>query len=170
MKGGRWTIVDRLLGAALEREPHERAAFLGGACGDDEKLRREVESLLAHERNAGEFLVQPALGFAGTGPSSGRQPLCVDRELGPYRILEWLGSGGMGDVYLARDKRLKRDVALKILPDSFATQPERLARFQRSVAVYDSDMSDTETLGGPLGYLLQRLQGEPRMMFERERL
>ena len=61
MSDERWTIVDRLFDAALEREPHERAAFLDEACADDEALRREIESLLAHVRRAaGDFLAGPA--------------------------------------------------------------------------------------------------------------
>ena len=71
MKDERWTVADRLLGAALEREPHERAAFLSGACGDDEELRREVESLLAHERDAGDFLVPSGAGAGGNGTEFG---------------------------------------------------------------------------------------------------
>src|SRR5260221_2375433 len=59
-------------------------------------------------------------------------------RLGPYETLSALGAGGMGEVYRARDTKLGRDVALKILPDTFATDPERLARFQREAQVLAS--------------------------------
>ena len=65
MSDERWTIVDRLFDAALEREPHERAAFLDEACADDEALRREVESLLAHATRAGTSSQAPAAGARG---------------------------------------------------------------------------------------------------------
>ena len=167
MKDARWTVVDRLLGAALEREPHERAAFLRRACGDDEELRREVESLLAHDRDAGDFLEPPVLELVGAAPTSARQPLPADRELGPYRILDLLGSGGMGDVYRARDTRLKRDVALKILPDSFAEDPERLVRFRREAEILASlnhphiaGIHGVEESGGRWALVLELVEGE----------
>ena len=65
MSDERWTIVDRLFDAALEREPHERAAFLDEACADDEALRREIESLLAHASAAGDFLAAACAGARG---------------------------------------------------------------------------------------------------------
>src|SRR6202790_1812733 len=65
-------------------------------------------------------------------------PLSVGTQLGPYEILAPIGAGGMGEVYRARDTRLKRDVALKVLPDSFASDPERMARFQREAEVLAS--------------------------------
>ena len=138
MEDERWTVVDRLLGAVLEREPHERSAFLQQACGDDEVLRREVESLLVHAKGAGDFLDHPPLELLGTVPMSRQQPVTAGRELGPYRIVELLGSGGMGDVYRARDTRLERDIALKVLPAVFAAEPDRLARFKREAQVLAS--------------------------------
>ena len=65
-------------------------------------------------------------------------PLTVGTRLGPYEITAQIGAGGMGEVYRARDTRLKRDVALKILPESFASDPDRLARFQREAEVLAS--------------------------------
>ncbi len=70
MEDERWTVVDRLLGAALEQTPHERSAFLRRACGDDEELRREVESLLVHERGAGDFLEHPRWSWWQAPPST----------------------------------------------------------------------------------------------------
>lgn len=137
MNHERWRVVDSLLGSALEREPHERAAFLRTACEEDEALRREVESLLAHNTGAGDFL-EPAFILHGLMPRSDRSQLPVDSEFGPYRIAGLLGTGGMGDVYRARDTQLQRDVALKILPDSFAADLERVARLQREAEILAS--------------------------------
>src|SRR5208337_4616778 len=65
-------------------------------------------------------------------------PLSVGDKLGPYEILSPIGAGGMGEVYRAKDTKLKREVALKVLPDSFASDPERMARFQREAEVLAS--------------------------------
>ena len=138
MSDERWTIVDRLFGEALEREPHERGAFLDEACADDEPLRREIESLLAHATAAGDFLAGPALELVGTGPAERRDPSLVGRQLGPHRILSLLGIGGMGEVYRAHDSTLDRDVAIKILPRPFTTDPGRRARFDREARLLAS--------------------------------
>ena len=138
MSDERWTIVDRLFDAALEREPHERAAFLDDACADDEPLRREIESLLAHAGAAGDFLAGPALELVGRVPAERRDPSLVGRQLGPHRILSLLGIGGMGEVYRAHDSTLARDVAIKILPRPFTTDPERRARFDREARLLAS--------------------------------
>jgi Tol biopolymer transport system component len=166
MKNERWTVVDRLLGAALERAPRERAAFLAEACGNDEELRREVESLLAHEKD-GELLNHPAVELVGAVPTPGRQPLPAGREMGGYRIVALLGSGGMGDVYRARDTRLKRDVALKMLPTAFINDPERLARFEREARLLASlnhpnigAIYGLEETDGKRGLVLELVEGE----------
>ncbi len=103
----------------------ERAAYLVRACADDAELRREVERLLeAAERTPESFLQPPEI-------DRGTSSVPLGDTVGHYRILESLGAGGMGEVYLAEDSRLKRRVALKVLPSEFAEQPERLHRFQR---------------------------------------
>ncbi len=135
MDDERWTIVDRLFDAALEREPHERTAFLREVCPDDAALRQEVESLLAHERGAGDFLEAPAVEFVGSPSRAGHIPPFVGRQFGPHRILGVLGVGGMGEVYRAHDTTLARDVAIKILPRLFTTDPDRRARFDREARV-----------------------------------
>src|SRR4029453_12826744 len=114
MKDPRWTSVDGLFEAALAQPGHQRAAFLDEACGRDETLRREVESLLAHEREAGHFLEAPALESMADGLG---QHSLVGRQFGAYLIGGLLGTGGMGEVYRARDTKLGRDVAIKILPE-----------------------------------------------------
>ena len=126
MNEERWTLVDRLLGEALECEPGKRAAFLREACGDDEALRLDVESLVMHAAS-GSALGTP--GLAGALPGSGA--VFVGRQIGQYTIEAPLGAGGMGEVYRARDGTLGRDVAIKILPRSFSADPDRRARFDR---------------------------------------
>ena len=94
---------------------------------EDEALRRDVESLVAHASSGAGLLSTPAL--AGGMPSD--WSLLVGRRIGPYTIQAPLGVGGMGEVYRARDGTLGRDVAIKILPRAFSTDPDRRARFDR---------------------------------------
>jgi hypothetical protein len=129
----RWQDVERLYHAALARDERVRMAFVREACGRDETLRREVESLLAYECDALTFMAAPALERAAAAliqPDTMSEPLGGQR-LGPYEIGSLLGAGGMGDVYRARDTRLGRDVAIKILPDVFTADANRCARFER---------------------------------------
>jgi serine/threonine protein kinase/TolB-like protein/tetratricopeptide (TPR) repeat protein len=121
--------VERLHHAARARPPGERDAFLSQACDGDEDLLRHVKSLLADEGDARD--VEPRTGAAPQhgGPQAGRS--WIGRRLGNYEILAAIGSGGMGEVYRAKDLRLGRDVALKVLPEDFSRDPERVARFQR---------------------------------------
>ncbi|MEP7306333.1 MAG: serine/threonine-protein kinase, partial [Acidobacteriota bacterium] len=126
----RWTEVERLYHAALAHDKGARAAFLGEACAGDEALRREVESLLAQEAGSAGFLSTPAGVLAGAVKHSGALSF-IGQRLGAYQIQSFLGAGGMGEVYRARDSRLGRDVAIKILPRLFRTDADRLARFER---------------------------------------
>jgi predicted Ser/Thr protein kinase len=122
----RWRKVEEVYHEALEREPQERDAFVARACKDDSKIRREVETLLATEGKT-TVVDQPAIEFAPELLAEDRV-LRRGTELGPYLIEGSIGSGGMGNVYRARDTRLNRTVALKISREEFSERFEREAR------------------------------------------
>ena len=139
MSDTRWRQVKALFEAAVERPPAERAAFIAAATGEDDALRREVESLLAadgmglgltnrlpvHDRMTAVAALPSDAGDAVT-----RADEAFER-LGPYRIVALLGAGGMGEVFRARDSKLNREVALKLLPAAYALDDHRIARFRR---------------------------------------
>ncbi|MCM3900760.1 MAG: protein kinase [Pyrinomonadaceae bacterium] len=125
----RWRQIKQVLGEALLREPSQRTAFLNEACGDDHDLRVEVESLL--DSNLSEFMAQPAAGVFAEMILNSRPLLEAGQLLGRYRIVKPIGAGGMGEVYLARDTKLDRKVALKILPPDLAANRDRMERFVR---------------------------------------
>ena len=127
----RWATVKHIHQCALDRDPSERAAFVDESCGGDETLRREVQSLLRYATEAEAFLERPAVDVAPTGPSAPGETALVGRTVSHYQVLSLLGAGGMGEVYLARDPRLDRTVALKILPGDLAVDPDRMLRFER---------------------------------------
>ena len=129
MKHERWRQVEELFHAALERAPEERQAFLEQACGEDTELRLQVEHLISIDQRAGSRLERPAIEEV-IATQDADAPL-EGTQVGPYRILSPLGTGGMGKVYRARDTKLGRDVAIKTLPSEFARNPERLARLRR---------------------------------------
>ena len=138
MDPDRWERVDRVYHAALAQPADRRAASLAEACGGDEELRREVESLLAQNVSADAVLTVGAVAAAaGLVSDAGRSAL-TGRRIGAYQILAPLGAGGMGEVYRARDTRLGREVAIKILPRAFTTDADRLARFEREARVLAS--------------------------------
>jgi serine/threonine protein kinase/Tol biopolymer transport system component len=136
----RWERVKDLFQAALDRPPAERSAFLRAACGKDEDLQTEVASLLDAHQRAGSFAERPAVPEQDLSEPEGltERLLQPGDRLGTYRIAEWLGAGGMGQVYRARDEQLERDVAIKVLPPLFVTDPDRLARFEREARLLAS--------------------------------
>src|SRR5579862_357516 len=171
----RWENLVRLHSAALEHEESQRSAFLREACAGDHDLRRELESLLAYEKKGEAFMETPALQAAARELAGEKTALAPGTHLGPYEILASIGAGGMGQVYRAHDPRLKRDVAIKVLPAAMALDRAHIARFEREaraasalnhpniVSVYDLGLEGqtywiaTElVVGEPLKNLIER--------------
>jgi len=126
----RWQQVEEVLQAALDRAPPERAAFLEKVCFGDRELQTEASSLINAHDAATDFIEEPAIA-RDAHVLLGVQPTNAGQEIGPYKIIERLGGGGMGEVYLAQDARLDRLVALKVLPAYFVSDEARLHRFHR---------------------------------------
>ena len=126
--------VERICQAALDRPRTERERFVSEVCRGDEVLRRDVASRLAYADAASRFLESPALDIAAQA-LAGHRTLSAGQRIGAYVITSSIGAGGMGEVYRARDSALGREVAIKVLPSIFSSDPERLARFEREARV-----------------------------------
>jgi len=131
-----WKQVDALLEQALEQPPEEREAFVASAAQDNAVLRDEVLSLLKAQSQAAQFMERSAMKVAAQALADDSRlttviTTLVGQEIGNYQIEKLLGAGGMGEVYLARDSKLGRLVALKVLPLPFVVDGDRLSRFQR---------------------------------------
>jgi serine/threonine-protein kinase len=171
VKEAQWLRVKALFEAAVERPAGERHAFVAAAAGEDDALRGEVASLLTSDDCAGFLdrladasealrvgaLAAPLDVLNDTLPDAALAP---GHRIGPYEIVAFLGAGSMGEVYRARDTKLNRDVALKVLPGPFALDPDRLARFTREArlratinhpniaAIYGLEESNLSTSSG----------------------
>jgi len=142
MKPERWNQIESIFHKALEADEGRRGAVIEESCAGDEELRREVESLLAHHSDSASFIERPA--FAGQVTTSSDRPVTTavaprpdlkGVAVGHYRIIEEIGSGGMGQVFRALDTRLHRTVAIKVLPSTHAADPDRRRRFLHEARV-----------------------------------
>jgi len=131
VKPERWQQVEKLYHSALEKEVSERSAYLVEACAGDEGLCREVESLLAHEDSAQNFIESPALDIAAKLLANEQDSAVPGQTINQYKIISPLGAGGMGEVFLAEDTRLERRVALKFLPDLLTQDQGHMRRFEQ---------------------------------------
>ena len=117
-----WHKVRDLLAEAVELKPEDRPAFLDRVCAGDEGLRQEVKRLLSASEDARSSFLESSDVHVALKPAT---------KLGDYEVIGQIGAGGMGEVYRARDTRLRRDVAIKVLPPSVSYEPERLRRFEQ---------------------------------------
>jgi serine/threonine protein kinase/tetratricopeptide (TPR) repeat protein len=130
MESELWQRITDLFDEAMTRGPKERIAFLEKACEGDTALRKQVERLIESHQQSGDFLESSAFAVAPELLTDNRAGASVGKLIGHYRIESLIGVGGMGEVYVARDQRLGRKVALKLLPDSLTTDQAQLSRFK----------------------------------------
>jgi serine/threonine protein kinase/Flp pilus assembly protein TadD len=131
MSPARFQTIEQIFLAAVEQEPDQVSAFLDTACDGDQALRREVEALLASDQRAGRFIESSSVGLATKLLETQQAHSLVGQTIGHYKISESIGTGGMGEVYLATDIVAGRKAALKLLPTRFTGDAERLKRFQQ---------------------------------------
>ena len=163
----RWRRVEDLCEQALALDARGREAFLAKACGSDEALRREIDSLLAKATQAEHFLNHSALASAAHAVVGSLPASMTGRRIGSYEIGSLLGVGGMGEVYRARDAKLGRDVAIKVLPPAFGADRERVARFDREARVLASlnhpniaAIYGVEQIGDAQALILELVEGQ----------
>jgi TolB-like protein/lipoprotein NlpI len=131
MAEANWQKVREIFDAALRRPPAERQDFIKEACGDDELLLAEVESLFSSLDNADSFLETPAVAGLAESVVGNSKRLEKGERVGPYKIVEQIGEGGVGEVYLANDTRLNRKVALKLLAAHITEDENHVSRFRQ---------------------------------------
>ncbi|HEU4508588.1 MAG TPA: protein kinase [Pyrinomonadaceae bacterium] len=127
----RWKQIKEIFHYARDRTGAERSDYLDEVCKDDASLRDEVEALLTADADNDDFLSAPAYEFAAGMLASEETEFSVGQKVGRYEILCSLGAGGMGQIYLAHDAQLNRKIALKLISPGFATDPQRVRRFEQ---------------------------------------
>jgi eukaryotic-like serine/threonine-protein kinase len=130
-----WQKVREVFDAVLRKEPEERQDFLNQACGDNQELLSEVRSLLSSLEGYEEFLEEPAIAHVASRIDTDKRALAAGTRIGHYEIIRRLGSGGMGEVYLAKDQKLDRRVAIKILNERLSRDEANLRRFVREAKI-----------------------------------
>jgi Tol biopolymer transport system component len=161
MDPGRWLVVSGVFAAAAALDRGGRDAYLDVACRDDVALRAAVDSMLAAHDAAGSFGDRPLL-----TQSPPVKRLAAGSRIGPFRIEALLGAGGMGEVYRAHDTKLRRSVALKVLPDVFAHDADRRARFAHEAEAlaalnhpYIGTIYGVEESGDAVALVLELVEG-----------
>ena len=162
----RWREVDLVLQEALGRGEPDRSAYLAQIATRDPALCLEVEGLLAEHRLTQSRTMPSQIAGADHPPGTSSGVVTGD-SIGAYTIVARLGAGGMGEVFRARDPKLGRDVAIKILPRVFSLDPERLARFEREARILASQnhphigaIYGLENTGGTLALVLELIEGD----------
>jgi len=135
---GRWSQIEDLYHKALQQPENRRDAFLTDACAGDEELRREIQSLFGYQSKAERLMENRALDLAAQSLAKDSGRFSKGQQIGSYEVLALLGAGNMGQVYRARDSRLKRDVAIKVLPLEFSADTARVLRLRREAEVLAS--------------------------------
>src|SRR5262249_45184049 len=131
MKPERWQKIVDLAEAVAQLASAERATFLAEACAGDVALRKGVESLVVSDEGSEDFIETAVFGVAAELIAGDQAVSMIGQEVGAYKIVDWLGAGGMGEVYLAEDTRLGRKAALKFLPRYFTTDKVQVRRFEQ---------------------------------------
>ena len=126
----RWEQIKGIFEAAVDLDPADRATYLNSTCSGDQLLRKEVEVLLSYDNHGWELLERPAYEFAAVLLEEPQPTLKPGEEVGHYDVIRQLGKGGMGEVYLALDRSLGREIALKVLPADYLTR-DRVQRFHQ---------------------------------------
>ena len=129
MDSTKFKEIEKIYQAALEISPEKRRAYLREVCGDDDELRKEVESLLSFDTPSDQLINKTPELLAAEMFSEMKQTDFEGKEIDQYEIISQIGKGGMGTVYLARDKSLGRKIAIKFLDKKFSQDQDRLQRF-----------------------------------------
>lgn len=167
MNPERWKQIDELVQGALDRSAEERTAFIEEACSGDDLLRREVESVLAYRQGAPDFLESPAVEQAAELITDSQTHSLEGKTFSHYTLTRKIGAGGMGEVYLAEDTRLRRKVAIKFLPPESVADPQakkRLIREAQAAAALDHPnvcaIHEVGEEGGRSFIVMQYIEGE----------